>query len=251
MNQIYKGEFLSISYEEENTLFCINWKKSPINVSAFKFEMLAYTNLYKIHKPKLALWFQKQFKLVLTNEDHEWIEENVNIPCFNYGNEKCAFIVSQDVLAHISVIESFDSLNSCIVPKHFVNEKEARAWFETKENKPESIFENSNFLFDGTDENGDVILKVSSGNIKQTFKVVSKLLNEEQLNEEFELKKKLLTKRENDILELVYLGEKHQVIAEKLFLSIHTVRTHLKNSKTKLNFKKETDFVKFLKTIYS
>ena len=250
MGVIYTGKFLSISHEKENNIFVQKWDSSLSLIEDFKHEMLVYVKFYKEYKPAFALWFQNNFKLLLNDDLHLWIEKHVNIPCLEYGNEKCAFIVSQDVLTYISVIDSFDKLESCIVPEHFVNEMDARSWLNEPIASFDKPFSKSKILFEGTDENGDMILKISSENIKQTFKTISKLIDEENNIELFNSKEKLLTKRERDILRLIYRGEKHQTIAEELFLSIHTVRTHLKNSKQKLNFEKESDFPLFLKPYY-
>ncbi len=46
-----------------------------------------------------------------------------------------------------------------------------------------------------------------------------------------------LSERENDILKLVACGLTNQAIADKLFLSVHTVTTHRKNITKKLDIK--------------
>lgn len=49
------------------------------------------------------------------------------------------------------------------------------------------------------------------------------------LTDEFKLSKQLFTSREKEILSLMTQGFTSEVIAEKLFRSVHTVRTHRKN----------------------
>jgi DNA-binding CsgD family transcriptional regulator len=46
-----------------------------------------------------------------------------------------------------------------------------------------------------------------------------------------------LTSREKDVLKLVALGHSNKVIAEKLFISIHTVISHRKNITEKTGIK--------------
>lgn len=45
---------------------------------------------------------------------------------------------------------------------------------------------------------------------------------------------KQLTKREYEVLELVVQGFSNEVIAEKLFISVHTVKAHLESIYRKL-----------------
>jgi DNA-binding NarL/FixJ family response regulator len=54
-----------------------------------------------------------------------------------------------------------------------------------------------------------------------------------------------LTRREREILKLLAEGKKSQEIANILFLSIHTVRTHRHNLMKKLKFKSLADLVRY------
>ncbi len=52
-----------------------------------------------------------------------------------------------------------------------------------------------------------------------------------------------LSKRESDVLERMVLGHTNQEIADSLFLSIHTVKTHMSNIFVKLDVKTRTKAV--------
>jgi DNA-binding CsgD family transcriptional regulator len=54
----------------------------------------------------------------------------------------------------------------------------------------------------------------------------------------------LLTKREREILKLITLGVSSMQIAEQLFISLHTVNTHRKNIKEKLDAKSLSEIVR-------
>jgi len=58
--------------------------------------------------------------------------------------------------------------------------------------------------------------------------------------------RKRLTKRENEIAELVVAGLINQEIAAKLHISIHTVQFHRSNILKKLNLKNTVDLVKLM-----
>ena len=53
----------------------------------------------------------------------------------------------------------------------------------------------------------------------------------------------VLTARETEILELIARGHSTLAIADRLFLSPHTVQTHRKRIIRKLNIKSPTEFV--------
>ncbi len=53
----------------------------------------------------------------------------------------------------------------------------------------------------------------------------------------------LLTARETEVLELIARGNSTLAIADRLFLSPHTVQTHRKSIIRKLNIKSPTEFV--------
>ncbi len=54
-----------------------------------------------------------------------------------------------------------------------------------------------------------------------------------------------LSKREKEILKLIAHGESNKLIADRLFISYHTVRTHRKNICTKLTTNRLIDLVKY------
>ena len=58
-----------------------------------------------------------------------------------------------------------------------------------------------------------------------------------------------LSKRELEILDLLALGHSNQEIAEQLFVSLSTVKTHLQNLFTKLDVKRRTQAVEKAKRL--
>ncbi|WP_200825088.1 response regulator transcription factor [Aquimarina sp. AU119] len=244
--KIYKGKYLAITYEVQNSLFIQYWYNSPDCINDFKKEMLAYTLFYEEFRPMYTLWLQQKFTLHLDQTIQLWIEEMVNKPCYTYGNKKCAFVVSKDILAHVSVINSFEKTKSCIVPIHFTTEQEARQWLTNSVENTRN-YKKSKIIYEGVDQEGNMIIKLPCQNIKSTLKFLNESIEQEQFILENEYKYHLLTQREKEILSLIAEGKKHQQIAEKLFISLHTVRTHWKNTKAKLKIQNKDNFLAFLK----
>ncbi|MEO8398289.1 MAG: LuxR C-terminal-related transcriptional regulator [Ignavibacteriaceae bacterium] len=54
---------------------------------------------------------------------------------------------------------------------------------------------------------------------------------------------KILSERENEVVKLVAKGKTNKEIAEKLFLSIHTIYTHRKDIMRKLKIKSPLELV--------
>lgn len=237
MCEIYKGNNLSICYETGESLFIQKWIISPKKVSDFKNEMLAYTKMYEKYKPSNTLWLQQNFTLNIDDETKIWLEKNVNAPCLSYGNKKCAFVVSKDVLAHITIMDSFDEVQSCIEPKHFANELEARKWLNSEFVKNKNENKKIEITYKGVDTDGKAVIefKNSASDIADTIKSFKTILQENEFIKCHINKYALLSKREKQVLKNIGEGKKHQQIADDLFISIHTVRDHIKNIKQKLD----------------
>jgi DNA-binding CsgD family transcriptional regulator len=244
---LYESEFLSINLENNNDRFVEFWKQSPDSIETLKKELLVFTNLYEKYRPSQSLWLQKNFSLDLDNETHHWIEENINQPCVSFGNKKVAFVVGEDVLAHLSVISSFEETNSVITHAHFASRKEAEDWLDEIP-KAVDVPSNTEIMYEGVDGEGNCIIKIKrpAGDITNTIKSFKNLIEENAFIKENINKYSLLTNREKEILVVYAQGLKHQEIADKLYISILTLRTHWKNIKSKLGIKSVADVIKYV-----
>jgi DNA-binding CsgD family transcriptional regulator len=246
--KLYESDFLLIQFEKENDCFVQFWKTSPECYSVLKKEFEVYTSLCLKHKPTKTLWLQQNFTLPITTEFHEWIEENVNIPCIENGIQKVAFVVGKDVLVHLSVMSYFEEANSVAHPLHFATENEARQWL----NKSANISKKSSkikILFEGVDEEGNSIIKIKrpSSDISNTIKSFGHLLEENNFIKSNIEKYSKLTKREKQVLVTFSKGFRQQEVADKLFISVQTLRTHWKNIKNKLEIKSMADVIMYVK----
>ena len=247
METIYSSNYLQTFYDVESNLIIQKWLSSPNSLEIFKSEMLAFVYLYKKYRAKNLLWLQKNFSLELNSDTQIWLEENVNIPLLKNGNKKCAFVIGSDLYAHLTILESFDKCHSCIAPKHFATEKLARKWLE-EELLISQTSSKKRFFFDGLDDEDNLIIRLPSKDIKHTLKSLNILLEKENFKTNNQKKFNLLTNREKEIMMYISKRENHQTIAEKLFISVHTVRTHYKNIKAKLNFESNKELLRFMST---
>ncbi len=246
MNIVYKGKYLIITFDSNESLFVQNWLRSPKDVTSFKKEMLIYTTLYKKYRPKNSLWLQKNYDLNLDYETQLWIEKKVNEPIVSYGNKKCALVVGDNVIPHLGVIDAFEKIKSCLAPKHFGSEDEARKWLKAT-NQNGEIIQNKKITFAGVDLDGNAIFKVPSENINALLKSLNDSINKDKRTDDQQEKYALLTKREQEILALLVNGKKLQEIAKLLFISVYTARTHWRNIKTKLKTDNNNLILSFFK----
>ncbi len=243
---LYKGTHLTIKFEEENNRFVQTWYNSPNSIEIFKKEMLAYISFYEKFRPSQTLWLQQSFSLDLDYDTQLWIERHINKPGKRYGNKKIAIVAGEDVLSYSTVIGTFEETQSCLSPRHFATEEEARFWLD--ELSP-TVYNDSKIKisFKGVDNKGSSIFKVEcpSKNITDVIKSFKTLFEENEFIRSNMEKYSLLTKREKQILTLYAKGQKHQEIANSLYISLFTVRTHWKNVKRKLEIKSFSEVIKY------
>ena len=250
MKTVYNGKYLSIEHEEENCLFIQSWKSTPNNIDTFKTEMLRYTEFYKKLRPKYTLWQQKEFELPIDDELKLWIEQYVNKPCLEYGNEKCAFVISDDLLIHLETMEVFEKTNSDINVKHFSSVTSARNWIFENDHQStnnEAIPNKIKISYEGEDSDNNAIIKIKipSSRIKDTLNIIKKAQLEEQFISHHKGKFNTLTKSEKNTLKLILEGYTNQQIAESTYVSVNTIRTHRNRIWKKLDVHSLGDCMKF------
>ena len=253
--KIYKGKHLTIKYNKSKSLFVQKWNTSPKDIEDFKFEMLEYTNLYEKLRPKNTLWMQKNFGLIINDDLKKWIETNVNKPCLKYGNKNCAFVVAEDVLAHIETIDVFEKTNSSINVKHFATSDEAQKWFNEQELKSSQLNYNSKkaeLNYKGLDKNGKTIIefKSISTEITNTLKSIKGIFEENELIKRNIIKYSSLTPKEKEVLNYIIQGLTNKQISDLTFTSINTIRTHRNRIWKKLDIKHFRDCLEY-KSFYN
>jgi DNA-binding NarL/FixJ family response regulator len=95
-------------------------------------------------------------------------------------------------------------------------------------------------------EDADSELYRAIASLKQGNKYFSPLLSSIMFDlSQSRPESEALTRREREILKLLAEGKRSQEIADILFVSIHTVRTHRHNLMKKLKFKSLADLVRY------
>ncbi len=242
--EVYNSEHLKIKFAKNLSIFLHEWNHNqPIPTAEFGSEMIAFLETFKIHRPKNVLWLQEDFTTILSHEDHLWIENNINKECVELGLEKCAFVIGKDIIAQMQVFNFFEKTKSCLTTKHFSDITDALSWISQDKSNNDLNSIDFDITFKGKTPDGKSLytLETASQNIDSVLKSFNHILQE---NAFLKLNSTLffsLTIREKDIFQRYANGVGIKEIAEELFLSELTVRTHWRNAQKKLNIKSHSD----------
>ena len=93
----------------------------------------------------------------------------------------------------------------------------------------------------------EAIKELLNGGAPMSSEIARKVVNSFQQQREKEVTHPELTKRENEILEFLALGYGNKEIADKLFVSVNTVRTHIYHIYEKLHVSNRIEALNKLK----
>ncbi|SFD65627.1 helix-turn-helix domain-containing protein [Flavobacterium phragmitis] len=215
----------------------------------------AYINAIKKFKevydrvlPKYTLWDNTNFKHIINSDEQEWTNDFLNVPSWEKGTtKKVSIITSPDVLAMLSIADLFEDNRTGFQPGFFAHEKQAIDWMLQKKEKsitPPSapIIKYSN---DTENENTTLHLQFKNEELYFYLKQIKQLLN----NRNFLLNHyhlfSLLTSQEKIILEKIIDGHESRQIADLLFVTVDTIKTHRKNIFQKLKVRRFTELLPY------
>lgn len=152
----------------------------------------------------------------------------------------------KEVLSRIVKPESFEHAKRLFGKKTFDNPTEVVSHFQAlkgffTENEYEWFYSVKKHF------NDDLIITISNplSTLGEMQKQVEKILEENVFLKKNLPKINSLTGREKEIIKLIFKGNNSVQIAEILFISPHTVRTHRKNILRKLEINSYTELLKF------
>jgi DNA-binding CsgD family transcriptional regulator len=233
---VHQTSHLKIFLDHAHDLFIVSWIQSPENATIFKREMLLFKEQHQHYKVSKALWLHENFEFVMDTTINDWTETHIVHPCFELGVQKFAFVISKDVFSHLSVIESFDGLDMPSFPKHFTSKEEALEWMLNDTPLKPSKNNPTKLIYDGLDSDGHPILKFKTGgDVESILRKLKSFKTHDQQQAHTLQRFQTLSKRERQILLRYMNGQDVKKMADELNISIHTVRTHWRNIKQKLN----------------
>ncbi|MGB0458248.1 MAG: response regulator transcription factor [Chitinophagales bacterium] len=254
--EFFRGTYITTFYEAQTDRLVNHWAASPPSSAAFKKEMQSYVEMVLKVKPSQILWLQQDFNFEVDPDNRIWLQEGMRavskvLDTFPDGHHKMAFVIGQFVKTHLDVLKLFsEDPDAPLKPKHFATEQEARAWLDQKvdwSNTPRNIQEEISITYKGLDKEGKALIefKVEANQLTNTLTYLEKVLSENDFARENYMKFSMLTAREKEALRYIVKGHSNQEIADKMFVSVNTIRTHRNRIWKKLGIKRYNDCVKF------
>lgn len=245
--EVYKSDFFSIT--KKDTTLIQQWSDKRLSPEKFKEELSIFVKIAQQTTHKSHLWLHENFTLSIPPELYQWLEDSVTSVLYKNGLRKLAYTVSPDVKSHLSVVNSFNHVQSVVNPLFFVDRDEARNYIESQE-KLDTFsmpFPEYNVTIYEKEEFTKVEVKTHINDLPKLLAALNNIKSDKQLVlAEFE-KFQSLTLREREVMRYLSLGCSNQEVASKLFLSLNTVKNHRKSIICKLEISSVIDFYYYSK----
>ncbi|MCT4648166.1 MAG: helix-turn-helix transcriptional regulator [Carboxylicivirga sp.] len=235
---VYESDVISFSHLVSHQILLSKWKEIPIEEGDFKHALLKGAEIGTKLEVKRSIFDQKDFQFIIPHKLFSWINEEINIPSYRKGVDEVAFVISRDVKSQFSVMECFDT-DFVYSPKFFTYQDEAIEWFNKPRLGPKrnQDIDTSNISWNASDgeQTAEVRLNVPISDLPVHLSFLKKHIEDYTFRQKHSVKFYSLTKREISILKQLAKGLQNKEIANNLYVSEQTVKTHRRNINRKLN----------------
>lgn len=238
MAQIYRSKHLIIDHFKD--ILIPEWTEQELTKDLFKKELNIFLDHFKKLRPNGVLWLQEKFNFHIPQELHQWIEKTIFEPQYKCGLRKLAFTVPKDQQAHLSIIDSFNQVNSVMQPRYFIDKE--KAMYYLKDGKTTVISNEVKYEISRSIEKTEILLEVHNRHLPHAIKHLDRLKEQFKFRIEHTDCFDQLTLRELEIFKAITSGEANKNIADLLFISESTVATHRKSINRKLKIKTSKDW---------
>ncbi|PHR89998.1 MAG: hypothetical protein COA80_16800 [Leeuwenhoekiella sp.] len=237
MELIYQSKFLTIHLDDG--IMIQEWSDSPLSETHFKQELKQFFKLFKIHKPRGALWILENLDLEISEDLYDWVEKNILEPLYKAGLRKLATTVPREKFVYLSIINSVQKVGLVLKPNFFMCRQTAFKFLNDTQESDKSAF---NYQVSESDQSGEIILEMGYEQLPKVIKHLDKLNSQLKFNENNQSNFDQLSFREVEIFKSIAQGKSNREIAENLCFSESTIATHRKSIIKKLNIKSAIDW---------
>jgi len=254
---VHDSEFISVDFIESKSLLLSKWKQACMSGADFKNELIVCRNLCHKFQVKRMIMDQEQFCFTIPVEIFTWIELEINLPVYRAGVQDLAFVLARDTNTQLSVMNFFDKADSVFNPKFFPDQQQAIDWITANKkeqatiepNRPPDVFEPIiDISLNPNKSKATIQLEFPIDSLPHSLHAVKLHMDKMNFMRENWIKFSSLTKREEIILKLLVKGFQNQEIANKLYISEKTVKTHRRNIIKKLDARNLIDLYKYAET---
>jgi DNA-binding CsgD family transcriptional regulator len=254
---VHDTDFISVDYIESKSLLLTKWKQANLTVEQFKQELQYARDWCCNLRVKRTVLNQEHFRFVIPDELYPWIEKEINVPGYKAGVEDFVFVVAKDSQAQLSVMQSFDKVNSIYAPKFFLDHNQAFDWITSNKRgkqliepiQPPDEFDPQIDIQLNEDQTKAILqVEIPIDSLPHSLHAIKQHMDKMKFMRENWQKFSKLTKREEGVLRLLVKGLQNSEISEKLFISDKTVKTHRRNIIKKLECKHMVDLYRYADT---
>lgn len=248
---VLDSEIITLNYQQENNLLISSWKDCG-NAEQFVYGIKSCRELCDKIKLSNSLWHFNDYSFVIPADLQKWADDFLDAPIMqkNKGLVKVAFVVGSDLTALLSAVDLVETGTAGIQPRYFGAEQQALAYLLAKqEHKPIEqplSMPNLSFRMDKVDPNkSQILIDLNSEEIHQYLFLLNRLLKSRTFAMQHVSRFAKLTTREKEVLHLIIHEHTTERIAQMLFISLETVKTHRKNISRKLECKSIRELIKY------
>ncbi len=234
--KIYESKNLTIT--NRDNMLIQEWIEVNLSVKDFQKELEIFLSFYEKTKPKSVLWLQENFKLQIPPSLYKWIENDIVKRQFETGMTNLGFTVSADMLSHLSVMASFEKIQSVIQP-NFFTDKNTATYFLNKE-----VARKSKLAY-RVEQQGDkakIDIELDFDLLPKVITTLNNIEKEQRCINKNLPNIKSLSPREMEIFKLIVNGYCSKEISVKLFVETSTIAWHRKNIISKLKINRPVDW---------
>ncbi|WP_372643483.1 helix-turn-helix transcriptional regulator [Ancylomarina sp.] len=251
---VYDSALISVDFNESKGLLLSKWKQAGMSAADFKSELILCRDLCCSLKVQRIIMDQEQFCFIIPNELFVWIEDEINLPAYRAGVQDLVFVLAQDSKTQLSVMNSLDKADSVFNPKFFHDQQQAIDWITANRknkaivepNRPPETFEPCiDISLNPNKTRATIKLELPIDSLPHSLHALKQHMDKINHRRENWTKFSSLTKREQIILKFLVKCFQNQGIANKLFISEKTVKTHRRNIIKKLEARNLIDLYKY------
>ena len=231
---LYTSESFQITHLENinllkgDFLHCVSSDQYISAISVFK-------TFYEKTKSPYTLWDNSTFQHCISDKEKDWTNAFLNKPCIDMGFvKKVAIIISPETSGFNELIKIFGKESAGFWPGFYLQEAQAMEWIANKDLLPQDPTPPKITIKEATENKVQLNIEINADELTLMMRQFKNLLSDQNgIKYKYACFQKL-TKQERQVLLLVLNGFYNKEIAEKLCLSIETIKTHRKNINQKL-----------------
>lgn len=249
---VLDSDIITLNYQQESNLLISSWKDCS-NAEQFVYGIKSCRALCDQVKLSNSLWHFNDYSFVIPPDLQKWADDFLDAPIMqkNNGLVKVAFVVGSDLTALLSAVDLVEAGTAGIQPRYFGAEQQALDYLlakqehKTMEQQPLSM-PNLSFRIDKVEPNkSQILIDLNSEEIHQYLFLLNRLLKSRTFAMQHVSRFAKLTNREKEVLHLILHDRTTERIAQMLFISLETVKTHRKNISRKLECKSLRELIKY------